>query len=103
MPIYASRVLVVDDVKTQRILMRSLLTTVGYGNVLEASNGVEALQILDAEKSKGRPVEVVISDWNMPQLTGLDLLKQIRASHSLKDVLFAFSTIEGDPTGRQTS
>jgi two-component system, chemotaxis family, chemotaxis protein CheY len=70
----AKRVLIVDDSESVRMIARLALREQGY-DVVEAGNGVEALAQLDAER-----VHLVISDVNMPQMDGITLLKQIKAS-----------------------
>ena len=69
-----SKALVVDDSKTIRIIIRRILLELGY-EVCEASNGREALEVLEAEKPD---VDLVLADWNMPVMNGLELLKELR-------------------------
>ncbi|NTV96540.1 MAG: chemotaxis protein CheY [Thiobacillus sp.] len=66
--------LVVDDFSTMRRIVRNLLKELGYTNVDEAEDGVVALQ-----KIKGGGFQFVITDWNMPNMTGIELLKAVRA------------------------
>jgi two-component system chemotaxis response regulator CheY len=69
-----SKALVVDDSKTIRMIIRRILIELGY-EVCEAGNGVEALRVLDVE---GEAVKLVLADWNMPEMNGLDLVKVMR-------------------------
>ena len=69
-----SKALVVDDSRTIRIIIRRILLELGY-EVCEASNGREALEVLEAEE---RDVDLVLVDWNMPVMNGLELLKELR-------------------------
>jgi two-component system chemotaxis response regulator CheY len=69
-----SKALVVDDSKTIRMIIRRILIELGY-EVREAGNGVEALRVLDSE---GDCVKLVLADWNMPEMNGLDLVKVMR-------------------------
>lgn len=69
------KILVVDDFPTMRRIIRSLLKELGFNNVDEAEDGQEGLA-----KVNGGGFEFVVSDWNMPNLNGLDMLKQIRAN-----------------------
>jgi two-component system chemotaxis response regulator CheY len=69
-----SKALVVDDSRTIRIIIRRILLELGY-EVCEASNGREALEVLEAEKPD---VDLVLADWNMPVMNGLELLKELR-------------------------
>ncbi|HKI98739.1 MAG TPA: chemotaxis response regulator CheY [bacterium] len=82
-------VLVVDDFATMRRIITNVLRQLGYENILEAEDGTKALQILETEK-----VDFVITDWNMPQMSGLDLLKAIRASEDKKHIPVLMVTAE---------
>jgi two-component system chemotaxis response regulator CheY len=81
--------LVVDDFSTMRRIVRNLLKELGYTNVDEAEDGVVALQ-----KLKGGTFQFVVTDWNMPNMTGLELLKAIRADASLKHLPVLMITAE---------
>lgn len=81
--------LVVDDFSTMRRIVRNLLKELGFQNVDEAEDGVEALG-----KLRGGGYQFVISDWNMPNMTGLDLLKNMRADAALKDLPVLMVTAE---------
>jgi len=81
--------LVVDDFSTMRRIVRNLLKELGYGNVEEAEDGVIALQRL---KSGG--IQFVVTDWNMPNMTGIELLKAIRADAGLKNLPVLMITAE---------
>lgn len=74
-------ILVVDDFPTMRRIVRTLLKELGFGNVEEAEDGQDALKKLKSDK-----YELVVSDWNMPNLDGLEMLKQIRGDDGLKDL-----------------
>lgn len=82
-------ILVVDDFPTMRRIVRSLLKELGYGNVEEAEDGQDALA-----KLRGGGFEFVVSDWNMPNLDGLEMLKQIRADDNLKELPVLMVTAE---------
>lgn len=73
------KILVVDDFSTMRRIIRNLLKELNYLNVEEADDGTTALA-----KLKNDRFEFVISDWNMPNMTGIDLLRAIRADVNLK-------------------
>lgn len=81
--------LVVDDFPTMRRIVRSLLKELGFTNVEEAEDGQDALNKLRTGK-----FEFVVSDWNMPNLDGLDMLKQIRADDNLKHLPVLMVTAE---------
>ena len=86
-----SKALVVDDSKTIRIIIKRILTELGY-EACEAGNGLEALKVLEAQ---GGAVQFVLADWNMPEMNGLDLVKTIRANaqySSLKVIMVTTET-----------
>jgi two-component system chemotaxis response regulator CheY len=83
------KILTVDDFSTMRRIIRNMLRQLGYTNVVEAEDGVEALSLLQREK-----VDFVISDWNMPHMSGLDLLKAIRADENLRLIPVLLVTAE---------
>src|SRR5512139_3338622 len=89
MGIEDTKFLVVDDFSTMRRIVRNLLKELGFTNVDEAEDGVAALG-----KLKGGNFEFVVSDWNMPNMTGLELLKAIRADASLKHLPVLMVTAE---------
>jgi len=82
-------VLIVDDYKTMLRIIRNLLKQLDIENVDEASDGQEALN-----KLRVGQYGLVISDWNMAPMTGLDLLKEVRADAKLKDTPFIMITAE---------
>ncbi|HCI13741.1 MAG TPA: chemotaxis protein CheY [Gallionellaceae bacterium] len=81
--------LVVDDFSTMRRIVRNLLKELGFSNVQEAEDGVDALNKLRRDK-----FEFVASDWNMPNMTGIELLKAIRADAGLKHLPVLMITAE---------
>lgn len=89
MPDKNLKFLVVDDFSTMRRIVRNLLKELGFTNVDEAEDGVIALQ-----KLKSGGFDFVITDWNMPNMTGIDLLKNIRADAALKGLPVLMITAE---------
>jgi two-component system chemotaxis response regulator CheY len=83
------KILVVDDFSTMRRIVRNLLKELGYTNVDEAEDGVAALQ-----KLKGGNFQFVVTDWNMPNMTGIELLRAIRADVVLKPLPVLMITAE---------
>jgi len=83
------RFLVVDDFSTMRRIVRNLLKELGFANVEEAEDGAVALQML-----KGGGFDFVVSDWNMPNMDGLQLLQAIRADAALKKLPVLMVTAE---------
>jgi two-component system chemotaxis response regulator CheY len=83
------KILVVDDFSTMRRIVRNLLKELGYTNVDEAEDGVAALQ-----KLNGSNFQFVVTDWNMPNMTGIELLRAIRADAALKNLPVLMITAE---------
>lgn len=84
-----TKFLVVDDFSTMRRIVRNLLKELGYTNVDEAEDGVMALS-----KLRGGNFEFVVSDWNMPNMDGLTMLKEIRADPNLSSLPVLMVTAE---------
>mgnify|MGYP002715655073 CR=1 FL=1 len=83
------KILVVDDYATMRRIVRNLLTQIGFSDVEEAGDGVSALQ-----KMRETRYGLVISDWNMDPMTGLQLLKEVREDDKLSQTPFIMVTAE---------
>ena len=83
------KILIVDDFATMRKVIRNLLKQGGFENVVEAEDGLAALKIL-----KSQQVDFIISDWNMPNMSGLELLKAVRADDDIKALPFLMVTAE---------
>ncbi len=83
------RILVVDDFSTMRRIIKNILKEIGYSNVDEADDGSTAL-----EKLKGGNFDFVVTDWNMPNMPGIDLLKAIRQDPVLKSMPVLMVTAE---------
>jgi two-component system chemotaxis response regulator CheY len=87
------KILVVDDFSTMRRIVRNLLVELGFTNTLiqEADDGNNAMTML-----KSQPFDMVVTDWNMPNMTGIDLLRAIRAEPSLKGLPVLMVTAENN-------
>ncbi|MCP4114784.1 MAG: response regulator [Desulfobacteraceae bacterium] len=83
------KVLIVDDFATMRRILKNILKQIGFKNLLEADDGTTALEVLERES-----VDLIISDWNMPKMTGLELLRSVRASDKYKRTPFLMVTAE---------
>jgi len=81
--------LVVDDFSTMRRIVRNLLKELGFTNVEEAEDGVAALQ-----KLRAGTFDFIVSDWNMPNMTGIELLRAVRADPALKHLPMLMVTAE---------
>ncbi|MBW2308206.1 MAG: chemotaxis response regulator CheY [Deltaproteobacteria bacterium] len=83
------KILVVDDFSTMRKIVKGILKKLDFTNIEEADDGAAALQKLNADK-----FDLIVSDWNMPNMSGLELLKAIRSSQELKEIPFLMVTAE---------
>jgi len=83
------KVLIVDDFATMRRILKNILKQLGFKNLVEADDGTSAWDIL-----QGQSIDLIISDWNMPKMTGLELLKKVRASDTYKRTPFLMVTAE---------
>ena len=83
------QVLVVDDMSTMRRIVKTVLKQIGYSNIIEAENGQEALK-----KLKEGGYGLVVSDWNMPVMQGIELLREVRADPELRSLPFLMVTAE---------
>ena len=86
---FGMKVLVVDDFATMRRIVRNILKQLGFTNIVEADDGATALEIMKSDK-----IDLVLCDWNMPKVSGLDLLKQMKADNDLKNIPFLMITAE---------
>ena len=83
------KVLVVDDFATMRRILKNILKQIGFTKIIDADDGSTALAMLKKNK-----VDLIISDWNMPMVSGLELLKAVRSDESIKDMPFLMVTAE---------
>ncbi len=83
------KVLVVDDFATMRRILKNILKQIGFKNLVEADDGATAWDVLEEQK-----IDLVLADWNMPKMTGLELLKKVRASEKYAKVPFLMVTAE---------
>ena len=82
-------ILIVDDFATMRRILRNVLKQIGLTSIKEADDGKSALKELKKKK-----FDLVLCDWNMPEMSGIELLKAIRADDELKDIPFVMVTAE---------
>ena len=83
------KVLIVDDFSTMRKILRNVLKQMGFTNMIEADNGKTALKVLKKES-----FDLILCDWNMPEMSGLELLKKVRSDDDLKSIPFIMATAE---------
>lgn len=91
-----TKFLVVDDFATMRKIVKKVLDELGFKNVVEAVDGKNAFQIIKDQDAKNDPIQFVISDWNMPNLTGIDLLKACKADQKFSTLPFMLVTAESE-------
>ena len=87
---YRMKVLVVDDFATMRKIVRNILKQIGFEDITEAEDGNVALRVIKSE-----PVGLVVTDWNMPNMSGLDLLREIRGNPETSSLPVLMVTAEG--------
>ena len=85
------KLLVVDDSSTMRRIIKNTLARLGHKDVLEGADGVEGWSALDSNPD----VEMLITDWNMPEMNGLELVLKVRADARFKDLPIIMVTTEG--------
>ena len=83
------KILIVDDFATMRRIVRNVLKQIGFTNMIEADNGKAALKVLKKEN-----IDLILCDWNMPEMPGIELLKAIRSDDELKNIPFVMVTAE---------
>lgn len=93
-------VLIVDDFPTMVKIMKSVLKQLGFTRFTEAEDGIVALKILKSHNYSDRPsdtrIDFIVCDWNMPNMTGIELLKEVRKDPKLKSIPFLMVTAEAD-------
>ena len=91
-----TKFLVIDDFATMRKIIKKVLSELGYKNVEEAEDGKPALEMLQQAAGSDAPFQFIISDWNMPVMSGFDLLKSCKSDGNLKDLPFMLVTAESE-------
>lgn len=90
------KILVVDDMGTMRKIIKNMLTKMGCNNIHEADDGAPAWQMIQDAHEQNQPFQFIVSDWNMPKMTGLDLLKNLREDERFKTLPFLMITAEAE-------
>lgn len=91
-----TRILIIDDLKTIRALMADCLKKLGFNNLAEAGDGKQGLELLKEAVTQNNPFGLIIADWNMPGMTGLELLEAKNKDENLKATPFLMVTIESE-------
>ncbi|RAX53902.1 two-component system response regulator [Helicobacter sp. 16-1353] len=85
------KLLIVDDSSTMRRIIKNTLQRLGYDDILEAEHGLQAWELLDTIDD----IKILITDWNMPEMNGLDLVKKVRGDARFADIPIIMVTTEG--------
>lgn len=91
-----TKFLVIDDFATMRKIIRKILIELGYSHVEEADDGATALPMIQAAHEAGQPFQFIISDWNMPKMLGIDLLRSCKADPRFAKIPFMLVTAESE-------
>jgi two-component system chemotaxis response regulator CheY len=83
------KILIIDDFATMRKILKNILKQIGFKNISEADDGKSALKILKKEN-----FDLILSDWNMPEISGLELLNRVKSDNELKNIPFVMVTAE---------
>ena len=86
---YEHSIITVDDSSTMRRIIKNTLQKLGFETILEAGNGVVALEVMSKNK-----VDMIVTDWNMPEMDGLTFVKAVRAKDEYKDLPILMITTE---------
>lgn len=90
------KILIVDDMSTMRKIIKGMMTKIGFKDLSEAEDGIPAWKMINEAHDSGKPFQFIMSDWNMPGMTGLDLLKKLREDEKFKKIPFLMITAEGE-------
>ncbi len=91
-----TKVLVIDDFKTMRKIVINALKTMGLENVTESEDAADALPLIEQAAKNNEPFELIVSDWNMPKMKGIELLKKVRENPSTQKTPFLLVTAEAE-------
>ncbi len=86
---YEHSIITVDDSSTMRRIIKNTLQKLGFETILEANNGVEALEVMSKNK-----IDMIVTDWNMPEMDGLTFVKAVRQKDEYKDLPILMITTE---------
>ncbi len=93
-----ARILIVDDMTSIRDLVRVSLNKLGYESIVEAPDGATALDLIQKQQKSNRQFDLVLCDWNMPKMMGIDLLKTVRKNPEWEFLPFILITTESEKT-----
>jgi two-component system, chemotaxis family, chemotaxis protein CheY len=90
------KVLVVDDMETMRAMLNNYLNDMGFKRIVMATDGTEAVQKLKDSQKTNDPFHIIICDWDMPNMNGIDFLKFCQSDEKFKNIPVIFVTVEGN-------
>ncbi|MBF0218092.1 MAG: response regulator [Gammaproteobacteria bacterium] len=93
---YSMKVLVVDDMMTMRKIISKNMAQMGFTNITEAEDGAKAWALIAKAHQEGDPFGLIVSDWNMPKMDGLELLIKVRETEGVKTTPFLMVTAEAE-------
>lgn len=91
-----TRILIADDMPAIRALMKQQLNQLGFKDIQVAEDGEGALKILFDDHYAGKPIQLVLSDWNMPKVSGIQLLRTVRGTPEFGEIPFLLVTAENE-------
>ena len=91
-----AKILVVDDMKSMRLAIKKKLKVLEQTNITEADDGGAAWNAIEESIGSGQPFDLILSDWNMPNMTGIELLKKVREDARTKHLTFVLVTAESE-------
>ncbi|MBS1984302.1 MAG: response regulator [Bdellovibrionales bacterium] len=91
-----TKVMVCDDFKTMRKLVINALAQVGIKDVTEAEDAADAVVMVEKAAAEGKPFGLIVSDWNMPKMQGIEFLKRVRENPATKTTPFLMVTAEAE-------
>ena len=92
-----TRILLVDDVPDMCMVLRNQLKSLGYESVLTAESGEDALKLIHQQARVGEPVQLLLTDWNMTGISGMELLTRLRADPRYSNLPVLMITFESEP------
>lgn len=91
-----TKILIVDDMMMMRTMMKKNLQKLGFQDITDAKNGQEAWEKLESSSTDGKTFDLILSDWNMPELTGIEFLQKIRTDNRFNGIPFVMVTAENE-------
>tara|TARA_R110002072_G_scaffold64203_4_gene159569 strand:+ start:8710 stop:9105 length:396 start_codon:yes stop_codon:yes gene_type:complete len=90
------KVIVIDDMMTMRKILSKMLKEIGFSDITEADDGASAWPLIEEAHNTGKPYQLIVSDWNMPNMSGLDLLLKVKDTEGINKAAFLMITAEAE-------